>query len=191
MICRNHVEVSEGLRRCSRCGAPFCRDCLVSIAGAPYCATCKNEQLLDVRSGVSTAANVDLASIGRRFVASFLDGLIIGVPSLILIFMFVGVARQTGSRFTSPFFLFPTIAGVLYQAAMLAQRGQTLGKMAMKIKVVQPDGDDITSGQAWGREVSRALLGLLYIVDFIPAFFTKEKRTIHDMLAGTIVVNWA
>jgi len=191
VICRNHIEVSQGVRRCSRCGTPFCRDCLVNIADAPYCATCKSEQLLDVRSGVSTAVNVDLASIGRRFVASFLDGLIIGIPSLAVIFMFVGVVRQTGSRFTSPAFLFPTIAGVIYQAIMLSQRGQTLGKMAMKIKVVQPDGDDITSGQAWGREVSRALLGLLYIVDFIPAFFTKEKRTIHDMLAGTIVVNWA
>ena len=69
-------------------------------------------------------------------------------------------------------------------------RGQTLGKMAMKIKVVRPDGTDISGGQAWGREVARLVLGFLYIVDPLPALFTKDRRTVHDMLAGTRVVNW-
>ena len=73
MICRNHVDVSEGIRRCARCGAPFCSNCLVDISGKPYCATCKTEQILDVRSGVERGV-LDLASIGRRFGASFVDG---------------------------------------------------------------------------------------------------------------------
>lgn len=188
MICRNHVDVSEGVRRCSRCGATFCRDCLVEIGGLSYCATCKTEQLLDVRSGVS--GPLDLASIGRRFVASFVDGLVTGIPALIMVFIIIGTAGRAGPRFMTPAFYVPSIIAVIYQAAMLKARGQTLGKMAMKVKVVRPDGSDITGGQAWGREVSRALLGILYIVDYLPAFFTKDKRTIHDMLAGTRVVNW-
>src|SRR5436305_7391281 len=77
MICRNHVDVSEGVRRCSRCGTPFCRDCLVEIGGAPYCAMCKTEQLLDVRSGVS--GPLDLATIGKRFLAVLVDGIILYV----------------------------------------------------------------------------------------------------------------
>src|SRR5436190_17587110 len=178
MICRNHVDVSEGVRRCHRCGSTFCPDCLVDIAGAPYCATCKNEQLLDVRSGVSGV--LDFASIGRRFGASFLDGLVTGIPTLILVFAVFGLTPRASSRFTSPIFLIPSIGAVIYQAAMLKWRGQTLGKMAMKVKVVRPDGTDISGGQAWGREVSRALLGFLYLVDYIPVFFTKDKRTVHD-----------
>ena len=63
MICRNHVDVSEGIRRCGRCGATFCRDCLVDIGGVPYCATCKTEQLLDARSGVQRTA-LDIAQAG-------------------------------------------------------------------------------------------------------------------------------
>jgi len=40
-------------------------------------------------------------------------------------------------------------------------------------------------------EITRAILGFLYIVDYIPAFFTKEKTTLHDLVAKTRVVNWA
>jgi uncharacterized RDD family membrane protein YckC len=190
MICRNHVDVSEGVRRCSRCGSTFCRDCLVEIGGAPYCAMCKTEQLLDVRSGVSGV--LDFASIGRRFGASFLDGLITGIPAMIMVFIAIGLSVKTGgSRFASPLFWIPSILAVVYQASMLKARGQTLGKMAMRVKVVRPDGSDISGGQAWGREVSRALLGFLYIVDYIPAFFTNDRRTLHDMLANTRVVNWS
>src|SRR5258708_37393763 len=82
--CRNHWDVVEGLRPCSRCGQTFCRDCLVDINGLPYCANCKNEQLLDVRSGISSSA-LSLASIGKRFMALFIDGFIIGIPFAILI----------------------------------------------------------------------------------------------------------
>src|SRR5258708_40202765 len=77
--CRNHWDVVEGLRPCSRCGQPFCRDCLVDINGLPYCANCKNEQLLDVRSGVAPTT-LNLASIVKLFLALFVDGLIIGIP---------------------------------------------------------------------------------------------------------------
>lgn len=189
MICRNHVDVSEGVRRCSRCGSTFCRDCLVDIGSAPYCAMCKNEQLLDVRSGVGV--DLDLASIGRRFGAQFVDGLIAGIPAYIVIFVVVGAGvGRGGNPLTTPILLLPSVVAVIYQASMLKARGQTLGKMALKVKVVQPDGSDITGGQAWGREVSRAVLGFLYIVDLVPALFTKDRRTIHDMLAGTRVVNW-
>ena len=74
---------------------------------------------------------------------------------------------------------------------MLSARGQTLGKMAMKVKVVAADGAELTTGQAWGREITRSILGFLYIVDYLPAFFTKEKTTLHDLAAKTRVVNWA
>ena len=80
MICRNHVDVSEGVRRCSRCGSTFCRDCLVEIGGAPYCATCKTEQLLDVRSGVS--GPLDLAPIGRRIWAYLADVFILYIVNI-------------------------------------------------------------------------------------------------------------
>ncbi|MEO8033959.1 MAG: RDD family protein [Acidobacteriota bacterium] len=160
------------------------------MAGARYCGSCKTEQLLDVRSGVD-ATVLDYAGIGRRFSAAFLDGLITGIPALIMVIVYMssrpGHPPPSG---LNPYFLIPGVAAVIYQAAMLKARGQTLGKIAMNLKVVRPDGSTISGGQAWGREVSRFLLGFLYIVDYLPAFFTDEKKTVHDMLASTRVVNW-
>lgn len=192
MICRNHVDVSEGVRRCHRCGSSFCADCLVDIGGKPYCATCKTEELLDVRSGVERGT-LDLAGIGKRFVAALVDGLLLLIPIGIMI-MILGVAHATQARVAGTWnfwFLIPTVVGITYQALMLSARGQTLGKMAMKVKVVAADGTELSSGQAWGREITRSVLGFLYVVDYLPAFFTKEKTTLHDLAAKTRVVNWA
>jgi len=192
MLCRNHVDVSEGVRRCTRCGTPFCSDCLVDIGGNPYCAVCKSEELLDVRSGVDRGT-LDLAGIGRRFAAVFVDGLLMWIPIGIMIAM-LGLATATNMRVNGAWnfwFLIPTTINISYQALMLAARGQTLGKMALKVKVVGADGSDLSTGQAWGRELMRAVLGFLYIVDYLPAFFMKEKTTLHDLVAKTRVVNWA
>ena len=52
MSCRNHAAVAEVVS-CERCGADFCDQCLVAIGGRLYCADCKIEQLLDVRSGLN------------------------------------------------------------------------------------------------------------------------------------------
>ena len=192
MICRNHVDVSQGVRRCSRCGASFCADCLVDIAGKPYCATCKTEELLDVRSGVERGT-LDLASIGRRFVAALVDGILMWIPIAIMIAI-LGFVTATQMRVNGAWnfwFLIPTVISVSYQALMLAARGQTLGKIALKVKVVAADGSELSAGQAWGREITRAVLAFLYIIDYIPALFSKEKTTLHDLAAKTRVVNWA
>jgi hypothetical protein len=51
MPCKNHPEVVDGLVACARCGAMFCRDCVIELKGSPFCATCKEEQVKDVQSG--------------------------------------------------------------------------------------------------------------------------------------------
>src|SRR5688500_19673805 len=84
MLCRNHIDVAEGVRRCARCGSPFCPDCLVELSGRPYCGTCKSEQLLDVRSGVDRSV-LQHATILRRFGAIFLDSLLVVIPMYIII----------------------------------------------------------------------------------------------------------
>ena len=193
--CTNHWEVIEGLEHCSRCTLPFCGDCLVTIGGARYCAHCKDEQMRDVVSGV---AGVQLASRLRRFAAIWIDGLITAIPLWTVIFSLYGfslfgrMARGVvppGMRYLS------YSAGVIffvYEGLMLASRGQTLGKMALRIKVVRADGSPISKGQAWGRSAVRAImLSFLAILNYLPVLLTKEKTCVHDMAAKTRVVNWS
>ena len=187
MICRNHVDVSEGVRRCARCGATFCPDCLVDIGGKPYCATCKTEQVLDVRSGVQ-AGPLDLASLGRRFVGYFIDSIILYFVNLITGFIIGFTMAAAGAPDNAAIFgaLGGILVSVAYDALFTAARGQTLGKMAMTVKVVSEDGSPVRTGQAWGRAFAKMIP-----FSALVAFFNDERKGIHDMLAHTRVVNWS
>ena len=184
MICRNHVDVSEGVRRCSRCGSTFCRDCLVEIGGAPYCAMCKTEQLLDVRSGVS--GPLDLATIGRRFWAYLADLFLLYVVNFFIGFALGAAARGNAAPvLTCVSALLSITVTIAYDALFVAARGQTLGKIALKIKVVSETGADVTTGQAWGR----ALAKMIPFSQIVALF--NDRKGIHDMLAHTRVINAA
>ena len=95
MICRNHVDVSEGVQPCARCGMGFCTDCIVTIHGRPYCATCKTEKLLDVQSGTDRG-QLPLATMGRRFAAMWIDRMIFTLAESRLIV--IGTIIRKGRR---------------------------------------------------------------------------------------------
>jgi len=204
MPCKNHPFVEDRLTRCSRCAEAFCPDCIVEIGGVPYCLSCKTESMRDLRSGVPLG-ELDMASVGRRFAAIFIDGLIVTLPIMLLAFLVLlplgFVDAQQGTEALPPALaifanLFVSLGAaaiyILYEGLMLASGGQTVGKKAMKVKVVTAEGRELTSGQAWGRAASRQILGIvpcLGLIDYLVAF-GQERTAIHDMMAKTRVVNW-
>ena len=204
MPCKNHPFVEDRLTRCSRCAEAFCPDCIVEIGGLPYCSDCKTESMRDLRSGVPLG-ELDMASVGRRFVAIFIDGLITMIPIVVLAFLVLlplgFLQAQEGMEELPPVLaifgnIFVSLGAaaiyILYEGLMLAAGGQTVGKKAMKVKVVTAEGRELTSGQAWGRAASRQILGIvpcLGLIDYLVAF-GQERTTIHDMMAKTRVVNW-
>lgn len=196
LMCRNHPEVVEGVRRCARCGSTFCRDCLVDINGMPHCATCKTEQLMDVRSGVDRR-QLQLAGFWKRFAAAIIDGIVMAIPVWLLVggMMIFLVSTGAFENMAEPplwvnFIQLPlALLTPLYEGTMYAwKNGQTLGKMALQIRVVRADGSEITTGQGWGRAWMKFLFSCFCIVDYIPFFFTEERTTLHDMVAKTRVI---
>lgn len=204
MPCKNHPFVEDRLTRCSRCAEAFCPDCIVEIGGLPYCLSCKTESMRDLRSGVPFR-ELDMATIGRRFMAMFIDGLIVTIPIIVLAFLVLlplGFLKpQPGMEGLPPALavfgnllvsLGAAAIYILYEGLMLAAGGQTVGKRAMRVKVVTAEGGEITKGQAWGRAASRQVLGIvpcLGLIDYLVAF-GQERTAIHDMMAKTRVVNW-
>jgi len=198
MPCKNHPMTEEKLTKCGRCRQTFCPDCVVELKGQFYCADCKGETVKDLQSGVEHG-QLELASIGARFAAVFLDGLILAIPvfgiAFVLAMVFLGSLVATGGSnivFELVIGVIAAIPYVLYEGFMLSSRGQTLGKMALKIKVVTPEGNDITPGQAWSRTLVRALfnqLRLLGIINYLFAF-GQAKTALHDRIAKTRVVKW-
>lgn len=204
MPCKNHPYIEDGLTRCARCAESFCPDCIVQIGGYPYCAGCKTEAMRNLQSGLpAVGRQLEMASIGRRFLALWIDGLILVIPLLILMFaiaipsgMFDPEASEEDPAAALLFQGLLTVAymgfGIAYEGVMLASGGQTIGKKALRIKVVTPEGNDITRGQAWTRAVVRQVLSAvpcLGLIDYLVAF-GADRACIHDQAAKTRVVNW-
>ena len=65
----------------------------------------------------------------------------------------------------------------------------TLGKMALGIAVTDVDGRRITFMRATGRHFAKMISGLILLIGYLMAAWTKKKQGLHDILAGTLVVN--
>jgi len=116
-----------------------------------------------------------------------------GIDALIVALIFSWPLRFTGA---SPKLVVGT-AGVLYIAAfftymilMTGHFGQTLGKMALRLKVVRQDMTPVDYKVAAAREFSMILSAIICYVGFFMAGFDSKKRALHDMIAKTYVLRF-
>jgi len=84
--------------------------------------------------------------------------------------------------------LFSFVLGTGYPIVFHWQWGQTLGKMAMQIRVVDVGGGPLTLGQATGRQFASWLSALILCIGYVMAGIREDKRALHDLIAGTRVV---
>ena len=75
----------------------------------------------------------------------------------------------------------------LYDPVFVAFTGSTLGHKAMKIKVMKFKEPEmrISFGRAFIRFLVKGLLGW---ISFLTVTGTKQKRAIHDLASGSIVI---
>lgn len=76
----------------------------------------------------------------------------------------------------------------LYHVLMWTWWGQTVGKMAVHIKVLDENGDRISLRRAAVRLLGYAASVLPLFTGLIMALFDRRRRTLHDRLAGTVVI---
>lgn len=196
------VEAVPGQVRCGECGGSFAEEGVIRFGPQAVCAGCKPLFLQRLREGAQRPQAMELGSIGRRFVADFLDNLILMVPLIVLIGGIGGVVGAatmgqggpTGPAMTGIMALQVVaqlvylVVYVLYNALMTARYGYTLGKKAMGLKVVRADGSGVGYGLAFGRTFAEILRGMICYLGYIIAFFDAEKRTLHDHICNTRVV---
>ena len=80
------------------------------------------------------------------------------------------------------------LAVLVYFIGLWVWRGQTLGQMATRIKVVRADGQPMDLGVATLRFVGLLVCGLTLGIGFLFIVFDKQKRGLHDRIAGTYVI---
>ncbi|MFE6687928.1 RDD family protein [Streptomyces sp. NPDC057743] len=163
-------------------------------AGGPYGA---GEYGADPLAGMPP-----LAHRGKRLLARIIDAILIGVPVTLIMNAIVGWVDyfSTSNVETSKQ---ATVSGVtmlvylIYEGLMLTARGQTVGKMAMRIRVAMlADGAVPTPVAGWSRAAVYTLPEIIPCCGFIfwlvnVLWCTWDKpyqQCLHDKAARTVVV---
>jgi len=135
-------------------------------------------------------AQVAYGGFWIRFVAYIVDAILLGI-------VYYVVATILGIDLTSPEFInhaneanvVSLLVGWLYFALMeSSERGATVGKMLMGLRVVSNEGKRISFLNATGRYFAKIISAIILCIGFIMIGFTDRKRGLHDMIASTLVI---
>jgi uncharacterized RDD family membrane protein YckC len=83
------------------------------------------------------------------------------------------------------FLFFP----VFYYVFLHGAYGQTFGKMALRIKVLNEDGSPLDYRKAFLRWLGYFLCDLTLNIGYLWAAFDPRKQGLHDKVCGTVVVH--
>ena len=190
--------------KCAQCGtsatpgAKFCKSCGASLT-TPV-AQRPAEPPRYQAPAYYTGAPTPYQGVAIRFVALIIDYVIICVIAAILALPFIFVVVVTGIRGNAFAFSGGSIAAAslmalvvwfLYFTLLEGRYGQTIGKMALNIKVVRAaDGAPIDYGEAAVRTILRIIDGLFdYLIGAIFIWTSNEKQRLGDRVAHTVVVS--
>ena len=133
-----------------------------------------------------------LAPIKKRAMAFFIDEMLL---SFLLIFALWDSFSQAKTmeemiQLTNTFVLEYMMMKIIYQAFFVMQYGATLGKIAMKIRVIEIktlDNPNVIS--SLNRAIFRVVSEMLFYLGFLWGMMEPLRRTWHDYTAKTLVVN--
>lgn len=80
------------------------------------------------------------------------------------------------------------IVGAAYFSYMWATSGQSLGMMALSIKVIRVNGEPLTYGTAFVRYLGYIVSSIPLGLGFLWIIWDPQKQGFHDKIAGTVVV---
>jgi uncharacterized RDD family membrane protein YckC len=119
------------------------------------------------------------AGFGDRFIAVIIDILVLLIPNLIFYVVIEGVL----SNFLS------FLLGLGYAVYFWSSTGQTIGKKAMKLKVVKADGGAILQpGEAVLRYIGTIISGIPFALGYLWVIWDPKHEAWHDKIAGTKVI---
>jgi len=192
--------------RCAQCGtatspgSKYCEICGALIAPQGMQLPAQGSPAYEAPA-YYTGVPTPYQGVSIRFVAILSDYLIIGIIAglVALPFLAAAVAATAVSENVSAIawgsVAMAALIGLaiwfLYFTLLEGHYGQTIGKMALNIKVVrESDGMPIDYGEAAVRTVLRIIDGLFdYLIGAIFIWTSDRKQRLGDRVAHTVVVN--
>ena len=136
--------------------------------------------------------NITLAPIKKRSLAFFIDETLLSFLLIIALWdsFKVAVTMEEIIILTNQFVLEYMAMKIIYQAFFLMQYGATLGKLAVKIKVIEIktlNNPNVIS--SLNRAIFRVISEMLFYLGFLWGMLDKSRQSWHDKTARTLVVN--
>jgi uncharacterized RDD family membrane protein YckC len=157
-----------------------CRQCgSANPPEARFCANCGSILVNTGPAAAIPAVASEYAGFWIRFAAFLIDFVIIIVISFFLHIIHFGFA----------ILFFPTFVGWLYYWLFTGLRGQTPGKIAVGIRVINARGAPPGLGIAALREIpGKILSSFVFCLGYFWIGWDGKKQGWHDKIAGTYVV---
>lgn len=179
---------------CPRCkgqnepGSRFCYRC-----GLPLSAEAEREAKAGAAE-LPLSVAIDESRYGgfwARLLAWFIDAVIVLAIQFIPIAYLFGdgspVAKDSGAG-PSLLFLLILSAPAFYHTIAVAGWGTTVGKRALGLRVVGPEGAKPGLGRAFARWLALAFSLFIFFPILLVVAFDSQKRGLHDMICDTRVV---
>lgn len=151
----------------------------------------------DRESEVPTRADShQYAGWWSRVGATLIDGLLLAVP-IVVLFILAGVTAgededSSAALIVIAYLLSILIPFVYYTVMHGGERGQTIGKRATGIRVVdEKSGGRLSHGKAFGRYAITFVFSLFVIpilLDYLWPLWDDRNQSLHDKVAGSLVV---
>jgi len=207
MFCiRCGVNLPEGAAFCASCGAPVTPGRDTSEAAVPPPPAISEPRVAAPADPFAARATRDYAGFWRRFWSHVLDRFILGVvltPVGFMVLMPLMATSSIGWTETDlPEEAITALLGAVFTVAFLALSGSwlyyallqsssrqaTLGQLALGLRVTDLEGRRVSFARASGRHFATLLTGLTFGIGYLMVLFTARKQTLHDLVAGTVVV---
>ena len=183
---------------CVCCGRDVLPAESVTIGRNATCPDCKSAYVERLREAdlPSLPGGLPYSGFWMRFVARMADYTLLTIAQVVVtgtILTWTLKRRADPSDFFSIWWI-ASLAGVVlsagYETAMVATRGATIGKMLCYMRIVHADGSPVGTGAAIGRYFAGLLSRFLTAGGGLAmAAFDVEKRSLHDRIAGTRVID--
>ena len=152
-----------------------------SVAGTAICPSCGQSVPADAGfcSGCGRVLSaVVYAGFWIRFAAYIIDAIILFIVGVVLA---IAAGGTTGA-------VLQFVVGIVYTVGFWTAQGATPGKMAVGIEITTVDGESIGFGRALLRYIGYFFSAIILLIGFLMIAFTRQKRGLHDYIAGTVVI---
>ncbi|MDA0799476.1 MAG: RDD family protein [Chloroflexi bacterium] len=176
---------------CPRChhanepGAAFCFNCGLPFDGAT------GFRQGNIVGSIPAYVGARPAGFLIRLVAFIIDNIVTAAAVSILIAIFTEVSPGDyiqGADSSDGSEIISLVLNIGYAPILLGIWATTIGKRAFNVYVLKLDGTPVGFWRALGREMAKIVSMIPFGAGFWMVAFREDKRALHDLIAGTVVV---